>query len=49
VMQRINFLVLSAVYVESNKSASILMFGQSEIGSGLRGVCFLLDNVLCCK
>jgi hypothetical protein len=45
VMHNTNFLLLSAVIIGPNKSACILLFGHSGIGSGdkgvgLAGICF---------
>jgi hypothetical protein len=47
VMQRTNFLLLSAVNIGPNKSACILQFGRSGIGSGCSGVGFKLERFLC--
>jgi hypothetical protein len=47
VMQRTNFLLLSAVNIGPNKSACILQFGHSGIGSGCSGVGFKFERFLC--
>jgi hypothetical protein len=47
VMHRSNFLLLSAVNMGPNKSAWILQFGRSGIGSGCSGVGFMVFLFLC--
>jgi hypothetical protein len=47
VMHNTNFLLLSAINIGSNKSACILQFGHSGIGSGNSGVGLVGDHFLC--
>jgi hypothetical protein len=47
VMHNTNFLLMSAVNIGPNKSACILQFGRSGIGSGDSGVGFVSDCFLC--
>jgi hypothetical protein len=47
VMQRMNFLLLSAVNMGPNKSVCILQMGHSGIDSGANGVGFTVDFFLC--